>query len=387
MSSPAPLRSVADLALRGRRVFLRADLNVPLHEGRVADVARIAASRPTLDHIRQKGGRVVLASHLGRPRGQRRPELSLRPVAEMLELPLAPDCTGSEVEALVAGLADGETLLLENLRFHAGEEANDPDFAADLARLCDVYINDAFGTAHRAHASTAGLAGLCSEVGVGFLLAREIEALTRVRDEPAPPFVCILGGVKVSDKLPVLNTLSRRADAIVIGGAMAYTFLRARGEAVGASLVEPDQIDLARHILEGGTEVVLPVDHVVAKNIDDAAGAETVTEIPDGKMALDIGPASVERIRERLTGAATIFWNGPLGLFERPPFDAGTRAVAKLVAANPAYSVVGGGDSLAAVRAAGVADRISHLSTGGGASLEFLEGCSLPGIAALEGSG
>ena len=387
MSSSAPLRSVADLALRGRRVFLRADLNVPLHEGRVADEARIAASRPTLDHIRQKGGRVVLASHLGRPRGQRRPELSLRPVAEMLELPLAPDCTGSEVETQVAGLADGETLLLENLRFHAGEEANDPDFAADLARLCDVYINDAFGTAHRAHASTAGLAALCSEVGVGFLLAREIEALTRVRDEPTPPFVCILGGVKVSDKLPVLNALSRRADAIVIGGAMAYTFLRARGEPVGVSLVEPDQIDLARQILEGGTEVVLPVDHVVAKNIDDAAGAETVTEIPDGKIALDIGPASVERIRERLAGAATIFWNGPLGLFERPPFDAGTRAVAKLVAANPAYSVVGGGDSLAAVRAAGVADRISHLSTGGGAALEFLEGRSLPGIAALEASG
>ena len=222
---------------------------------------------------------------------------------------------------------------------------------------------------------------------MGFLLAREIEALTRVRDEPAPPFVCILGGVKVSDKLPVLNALSRRADAIVIGGAMAYTFLRAQGEPVGASLVEPDQIDLARQILEGGTEVVLPVDHVVAKNIDDAAGAETVTEIPDGKMALDIGPASVERIRERLAGAATIFWNGPLGLFERPPFDAGTRAVAQLVAASPAYSVVGGGDSLAAVRAAGVADRISHLSTGGGASLEFLEGRSLPGIAALEASG
>ncbi len=387
MSSPAPLRSVADLALRGRRVFLRADLNVPLHEGRVADVARIAASRPTLDHIRQQGGRVVLASHLGRPRGQRRPELSLRPIAEILELPLAPGCTGAEVEAQVAGLADGEALLLENLRFHPGEEANDPDFAAALARLCDVYINDAFGTAHRAHASTAGLAALCSEVGAGFLLAREIEVLTRVRDQPAPPFVCILGGAKVSDKLAVLDALSRRADAIVIGGAMAYTFLRARGESVGASLVEPDQIELAQRILEGGTELVLPVDHVVAKNINDAAGAETVTEIPDDKMALDIGPASVERIRERLAGAATIFWNGPLGLFERPPFDAGTRAVAQLVAASPAYSVVGGGDSLAAVRAAGVADRISHLSTGGGAALEFLEGHSLPGIAALEGSG
>ncbi len=387
MSSPAPLRSVADLALRGRRVFLRADLNVPLHEGRVADVARVAASRPTLDHIRQQGGRVVLASHLGRPGGQRRPELSLRPIAEILEVPLAPDCTGAEVEAQVAGLAEGETLLLENLRFHAGEEDNDPNFAADLARLCDVYINDAFGTAHRAHASTAGLPALCSEVGAGFLLAREIEVLTRVRDEPTPPFVCILGGAKVSDKLPVLDALSRRADAIVIGGAMAYTFMRARGEPVGASLLELDQLGHARHMLECGAKLVLPVDHVVAKNIDDAAGAETVTEIPDDRMALDIGPASVERIRERLVGAATIFWNGPLGLFERPPFDAGTRAVAQLLAASPAYSVVGGGDSLAAVRAAGVADRISHLSTGGGASLEFLEGRRLPGIAALEGSG
>ncbi len=386
MSSPAPLRSVADLALRGRRVFLRADLNVPLHEGRVTDVARIRASRPTLDHIRQQGGRVVLASHLGRPEGQRRPELSLRPIAEILELPLAPDCTGPEVEAQVAGLADGEALLLENLRFHPGEEANDPAFAESLARLCDVYIYDAFGCAHRAHASTTGLATLCSDVGAGFLLAREIEALTRVRDAPDPPFVCILGGAKVSDKLAVLDSLSRRAAAVVIGGAMAFTFLRARGEPVGGSLVELDQIEHARRMLEGDAELLLPVDHVVAKNIDDAAGAETVTRIPDDKMALDIGPASVERIRERLAGAATLFWNGPLGVFERPPFDAGTRAVARLVAASSAYSVVGGGDSLAAVRAAGVADRISHLSTGGGASLEFLGGHTLPAIAALEGS-
>ncbi len=387
MISQASPRSVADLALRGRRVFLRADLNVPLHTGRVADVARIHASRPTLDFIRKQGGRLVLASHLGRPQGQPRPELSLRPVAEILDVPLAPDCVGAEVEAQVAGLADGEALLLENLRFHAGEEANDPAFAESLARLCDVYINDAFGTAHRAHASTAGLAALCDNVGAGFLLAREIEALTRVRDAPAPPFVCILGGAKVSDKLAVLDSLSRQADAVVIGGAMAFPFLRARGEPVGGSLIEPDQVEHAQRMLESGAELVLPVDHVVAKNIDDTAGAQTVTQIPDDKMALDIGPASVERIRERLAGAATVFWNGPLGLFERPPFDAGTRAVARLVAASSAYTVVGGGDSLAAVRAAGVADRISHLSTGGGASLEFLEGRTLPGIAALGGSG
>ncbi len=384
-ASQGSLRSVAELALRGRRVFLRADLNVPLHEGRVVDVARIHASRPTLDHIREQGGRVVLASHLGRPKGEPRPELSLRPVADLLELPLAPDCVGAEVEARVAGLADGEALLLENLRFHAGEERNDPAFAGDLARLCDVYINDAFGTAHRAHASTIGLPSLCADVAAGFLLAREIEALTRVRDAPASPFVCILGGAKVSDKLAVLESLSKRADVIVIGGAMAFPFLRARGEPIGSSLIEADQVEPARRLLEGGAELVLPVDHVVAKNVDDAAGAETVARIPEDKMALDIGPASVERIRERLAGAATIFWNGPLGLFERPPFDAGTRAVARLVAASSAYSVVGGGDSLAAVRAAGASDRISHLSTGGGASLEFLEGRTLPGIAALEG--
>lgn len=387
-------RTLDDHALAGKRVLLRLDLNLPMRDGRVADATRIERAVPTLRALIEAGARIVVLSHFGRPKARRRADMTLAPVAPALEAALdghpvrfVEDCIGEAAEAAAGELGDGEILLLENLRFHPGEEANDPDFAAALARLCDVYINDAFGTAHRAHASTAGLAALCSEVGAGFLLAREIEVLTRVRDQPAPPFVCILGGAKVSDKLAVLDALSRRADAIVIGGAMAYTFLRARGESVGASLVEPDQIELAQRILEGGTELVLPVDHVVAKNINDAAGAETVTEIPDDKMALDIGPASVERIRERLAGAATIFWNGPLGLFERPPFDAGTRAVAQLVAASPAYSVVGGGDSLAAVRAAGVADRISHLSTGGGAALEFLEGHSLPGIAALEGSG
>jgi len=379
------LRSVTDLPLRGQRVFLRADLNVPLREGRIADDTRIRASLPTLDYIREQGGRVLLSSHLGRPKGERRPEFSLRPVAEALGLPLARDCIGPEVETQVASLQDGDTLLLENLRFHTGETKNDPSFVEALGRLTDVYVNDAFGTAHRAHASTAGLPGLCSDAGAGFLLAREVEALARVRDQPARPFVCILGGAKVSDKLSVVESLAKRADAIVIGGAMAFTFLLARGEPVGSSLVEPDRVEQARHLLEGSTELLLPIDHVVAKSVEDTQGAETVERIPEDRMALDIGPRSVERIRECLRSAATIFWNGPLGLFERPPFDSGTQAVAALVAASSAYSVVGGGDSLAAVKAAGVADQICHLSTGGGASLEFLEGRELPGIAALEG--
>jgi len=382
-SRTGKLRSLADLTLRGRRVFVRADLNVPLRGGRVADETRIRASQSTLDYILQHGGRVVIASHLGRPRGEPRPELSLRPIAETLALPLAPDCIGPEVEALVEELGEGQALLLENLRFHAGEERNDPDFARGLARLTDVYVNDAFGSAHRAHASTTGLPGLCAETGAGFLLTREIDALTRVRDRPQPPFVCILGGAKVLDKLPVLETLAKRADLTIIGGAMAFTFLLARGESVGTSLVEPDQVESARRLIKATGELLLPIDHVVAKNIDDTSGAETVERIPDDRMALDIGPRSVERIAQHLKGAATVFWNGPLGYFECPPFDTGTRAVAELVAASPAYTVVGGGDSLAALSATGVADRISHLSTGGGAALEFLEGRILPGIAAL----
>jgi phosphoglycerate kinase len=327
---------------------------------------------------------VLLASHLGRPKGKPAPEFSLRPVAESLGLPLAPGCIGPEVEARAARLRDGEALVLENLRFHEGEEKNDPAFVAALARLCEAYVNDAFGTAHRAHASTEGLARAVPLRALGFLMAREVEALTRVRDAPDHPYVCILGGAKVSDKLAVLESLARRADVIAIGGAMAYTFLLARGEPVGRSLVEPDRVDVARRLLGGRARIVLPVDHVVAAGPDDASGARTVTRIPDECMALDIGPASVAAVRAELARARTVFWNGPLGLFERAPFDAGTTEVARALAASPAYSVVGGGDSLAAVRAAGVAERISHLSTGGGASLEFLEGRVLPGIAALE---
>ncbi len=383
MSFADRLPSVADLDLRGKRVFIRADLNVPLANGAVADDSRIRASQETLAFVRERGGRAVLASHLGRPKAAPEARYSLAPVARHMGLALAPDCVGPAVEAQVASLRDGEALLLENLRFHAGEEKNDPAFVAQLAKLADVYVNDAFGTAHRAHASTEGLAHVAREAAAGFLLLREVEALARVRDQPAHPYVCVLGGAKVSDKLAVLEQLAQRADAIAIGGAMAYTFLLARGEPVGRSLVERDLVETARKLLAGKTEILLPVDHVVAAGVDDTAGARTVTAIPDDAMALDIGPRSRAAIAERLAAAKTVFWNGPLGLFEKPPFDAGTRAVAEALARSPGYSVVGGGDSLAAVQAAGVGERISHLSTGGGASLEFLEGSALPGVEAL----
>ena len=385
MSSAIRLPSVADLELRGKRVLIRADLNVPLRGGEVADDSRIQASLETLAFVRARGGRVVLASHLGRPKAAPEAKYSLAPVARRMGLRLAPDCVGPEVEALVAGLRDGDAILLENLRFHAGEEKNDPAFVAELAKLCDVYVNDAFGSAHRAHASTEGLAHVAREAAAGFLLLREVEALSRVRDQPAHPYVCILGGAKVSDKLAVLEQLAKRADAIAIGGAMAYTFLLAKSEPVGRSLVERELVDTARSLLAGKTEILLPVDHVVAASLDDTAGARTVDRIPDGAMALDIGPRSRAAIEKKLAGAKTVFWNGPLGLFEKPPFDAGTRAVAEMLARSSAYTVVGGGDSLAAVHAAGVGARISHLSTGGGASLEFLEGSALPGIEALRG--
>jgi phosphoglycerate kinase len=377
------LPSVADLALAGKRVFIRADLNVPLKNGAVADDSRIRASQETLAFVRSKGGRAIVASHLGRPKAAPDPKYSLAPVAKHMGLPLAPDCVGPAVEAAIAKLRDGEALLLENLRFHAGEEANDPAFVAQLARLCDVYVNDAFGTAHRAHASTEGLAHKVPQAAAGFLLLREVEALSRVRDQPAHPYLCILGGAKVSDKLAVLESLAARADTVAIGGAMAYTFLLAKGEPVGKSLVEPDLVDTAKRLLAGKTELLLPVDHVVAASLYDTAGARTVERIPDGAMALDIGPRSRAAIEARVATAKTVFWNGPLGLFEKPPFDAGTRAVAEMLAASSAYSVVGGGDSLAAVQTAGVGARISHLSTGGGASLEFLEGAALPGVEAL----
>jgi len=384
--SPGPaLRSVESLELGGQRVFVRADLNVPLRGGRVADDTRIRAMLPTLSHVREHGGRVVLASHLGRPKGKANDELSLRPVAEALGIALAPDCIGTDAVEQVSRLRDGDAILLENLRFHAGEEANDPEFVAALAELADLYVNDAFGTAHRAHASTEGLARAlgADRSAAGFLLAAEVEALSRVRDTPERPYLCVLGGAKVSDKLAVLEALAARADAVAVGGAMAYTFLLARGEPVGNSLVEPDLVDTARRLLDGSAELILPCDHVVAPDPDAADQARTVDAIPDDWMALDIGPKSVEAIAQRVAEAATVFWNGPLGLFEREPFNHGSNAVAEALARCPGYTVVGGGDSLAAVHQSGCGDRISHLSTGGGASLEFLQGRSLPGLEPL----
>ena len=366
-------------------MFLRADLNVPLRDGRIADDTRVRAALDTLNLLRERGARVVLASHLGRPKGKATDELSLRPVAERLHIALAPDCIGEEVQEQVGRLRDGDALLLENLRFHPGEEKNTASFTKQLAALCDLYVNDAFGTAHRSHASTEGLARRIGpeRSAAGLLLLREVEAMTRVRDRPERPYVCVLGGAKVSDKLAVLEALASRADLVCVGGAMAYTFLMARGEPVGLSLVEPDLVETARGLLEGDTEILLPCDHVVAPAPEQGEAAQVVETIPDDAMALDIGPATVEAMAARIGEAATVFWNGPLGLFERPPFHAGSQAVARAIADSEAYSVVGGGDSLAAVQGAGVAEQISHLSTGGGASLEFLEGRALPGIEAL----
>jgi phosphoglycerate kinase len=378
--------------VKGRRVLVRADLNVPLREGAVADDARIQASLPTLRRLLGAGARVIVVSHLGRPKGQRRPDLSLAPVAAALgealgrKAAFCDDCVGPDAEAAAAALGDGDLLVLENLRFHEGETSNDPEFAASLARLADDYVNDAFGTAHRAHASTTGVVPRVERAAAGDLLASELEHLRMVL-EPERPFVCLLGGAKVSDKLAALEALGGRADTLCIGGAMAYTFLRALGRPTGASLVEEDRVADAHRVLAAaraaGCRVLLPVDHVVAER-PETGPTRTVAEIPDGWLGVDVGPETAALYAEACAEARTIFWNGPMGIFEVDAFAAGTRAVAEAVAASPARSVVGGGDSLAAIHAAGVADRITHLSTGGGASLEFVQGLELPGVAALE---
>ncbi len=393
------LPSLADLireGVAGRRVLVRSDLNAPLRDGAVADDSRIRASLPTLEKLAAAGARVAVASHLGRPKGERKPELSLAPVARALgdalgrPVSLAPDCIGPETEAAVEALGDGAVLLLENLRFHAGETKNDAAFARDLARLADDYVNDAFGTAHRAHASTAGVVPHVERAAAGLLLEAELEALASVL-EPARPFVCLLGGAKVSDKLAVLESLAARADTLCVGGAMAYTFLRAAGQATGASLVEEDRIADAARILEAaeaaGRRVLLPVDHVVAERPEAGSPTQVVGAIPEGWLGVDIGPASAERFGAACAEAKTIFWNGPMGIFEIEAFSRGTRGVAQAVAASSARSIVGGGDSLAAVNAMGVADRIGHCSTGGGASLEFVQGAALPGVEALRTKG
>jgi phosphoglycerate kinase len=379
--------------VRDKRVFVRVDLNVPLKNGAITDDTRVRASLPTIQRLLRARARVVLASHLGRPKGKRKPEFSLRPVAPRLAellgtgVSFCEDCIGPDAARAVAELGPGQLLLLENLRFHAGEEDDDPDFAKALAELTDFYVNDAFGTAHRAHASTAGITRHVDTVAAGDLLQSELEHLRVVR-EPERPLLVILGGAKVSDKLAVLEALAPHADVLLIGGAMAYTFLAARGEPVGASRVEPDRIDDARRVIaaaeRSGRRLLLPSDHVIAEKIAGDAPTRVVTAIPDGWMGVDIGPDTASRYATEIARARTLFWNGPMGVFELPPFAAGTAAVARAVAESAGTSVVGGGDSLAAINQLGLGDRITHLSTGGGASLEYVQGLELPGVAALE---
>jgi phosphoglycerate kinase len=382
--------SIRDLDLAGKRVFMRVDFNVPLAPGgqEITSDKRIKAALPTIKYALDHGCGLVLASHLGRPKGKPNPEMSLKPVAvrlsELLGLPVAfaPDCVGPEVEKMLP--APGQVLLLENLRYHAEEEKNDPAFAKQLARLGDVYVNDAFGTAHRAHASTVGIIEFLKPAAAGLLMEKELEYLEKCTKNPAHPCVGILGGAKVSDKIEVIENLLKFVDRLLIGGAMAYTFMKAQGKPTGKSLVEEDKVQLAKEILaHSGDKLMLPVDHVVAAEFAENAPNEVVDVIPDGKMGMDIGPKTRAAFAEVLKTAKTIIWNGPMGVFEKKPFDAGTVAVAKAVADSGALSVVGGGDSEKAVKNAGVADKISHISTGGGASLEYLSGITLPGVAAL----
>ncbi len=388
--------SIRDLELKGKRVFMRVDFNVPMDSAsRITDDTRLRASLPTLQEAVARGGRIILASHLGRPKGKPDPNMSLRPVAarlsELLGKPVgfAPECVGAEAEAQVAALRDGEVLLLENLRFHSEEEKNDPEFAKRLAALAEVYVNDAFGAAHRAHASTEGITHYLSPAAAGLLMEKELEYLGKAVEKPERPYIAIVGGAKVSDKIELLQNLMKYAESVLIGGAMAYTFLKAQGVEVGRSKVEEEKLDLARDLLSfaerRSIDLHLPKDHVVAEKIDSAASAEVVNtrEIPSNRLGVDIGPATRGEYSGEIRRAKTIVWNGPMGVFEIEKFAAGTLAIARAVAASSAVSIVGGGDSIAAVAKAGVAAKISHISTGGGASLEFLSGLKLPGVEAL----
>jgi len=390
-----PKLSIEHLDLSGKRVFLRVDLNVPLEDGRVAEDTRIRAVLPTIEHCLKAGAGVILASHLGRPKGKPDPRFSLKPVAARLEellgrpVPLLPDCVGPEVEAAAAACKPGEVVLLENLRFHGEEEDNDPGFARALAALADVYVNDAFAAAHRAHASIEGITRFLQPAAAGLLMQRELEALGRIFERPERPVAAVLGGAKVSDKLTLVEHLLSRVEMLLIGGGMAFTFLSALGYGVGRSLLESGRLETARAILARarslGVKVRLPVDVVVAPSLDSIEGIRTVgvREIPDDLMGLDLGPLTVAQFGAALKSAKTILWNGPMGVFEKPPFAAGTVGVARAVAGCGAFSVIGGGDTIAAVQHAGVTDRIGYISTAGGAFLEFLEGRVLPGVAAL----
>ncbi|HEX8188852.1 MAG TPA: phosphoglycerate kinase [Pyrinomonadaceae bacterium] len=395
-----PKLSIKDLDLKGRRVFVRVDFNVPVKEGKVGDDSRIRATLPTIDYATGQGARVILASHLGRPKGEPEKKYSLRPVAkhlsEVLGRPVAfaDDCVGEKAETAAAALKDGEVLLLENLRFHKGEEKNDDGFAGQLAALSDgLYVNDAFGAAHRAHASTAGITKHVERAAAGLLMEKELEYLGRALNNPERPFVAILGGAKVSDKIPVINSLiSRRVDKILVGGAMAYTFFKAEGFNTGKSLVEDEMMETAREIRKRaeaeGVRLILPTDHQVVDSYDPLNSRKTIpVEFTNqGLVGLDIGRETVALFAHELEGAKTIIWNGPMGVFEEKGFEEGTVGVARAVAgaaSNGATVIVGGGDSVSAIHQVGVADQITHISTGGGATLEFLAGDELPGVAAL----
>jgi len=391
--------SIRDLELAGKRVFVRVDFNVPLEQGRVGDDTRIRETLPTVKLARERGARLVLASHLGRPKGKPDPKYSLRPVAgrlaDLLSVPVefATDCVGAEPESKSRALGNGSVLLLENVRYYREEEANDEAFSRQLAALCDgLFVCDAFGSAHRAHASVVGITRFVRQSAAGLLMERELAYLGKTLSAPERPFVAVLGGAKVSDKIEVVENLMKIADAMLIGGGMAYTFFKARGIAVGKSIVEPDKIELASRVLSDARgrnfRLLLPVDHVVGAEFraDTQKRTVPVGEMPEGWMGLDIGPQTVQRFSAEITGAKTIVWNGPMGVFEMPAFAHGTLEIAKAIAAataRGATSIVGGGDSVAAVQQAGLADKISHISTGGGASLEFLAGKKLPGVEAL----
>jgi phosphoglycerate kinase len=399
--------SIRDLELKDKHIFVRVDFNVPLSDdGReILDDTRIRETVPTLEYALRHRAKVILASHLGRPKGKPNPKYSLRPVVDRLRMLLdhavgesvnvafSPDCVGELATELAQQLESGQVLLLENLRFHAGEEANDPDFSKQLASLCDFYVNDAFGSAHRAHASTEGITHFAAKAAAGLLMEKELKYLGKVLEAPDKPFVAILGGAKVSGKIDVIDHLLSKVDALVIGGGMAYTFLKAQGQDVGKSLVELDKLGVARDAIERAAEkgvlLLLPVDHVLADRFAPDAKTQAFAgddPFPSGWMGMDIGPQTIELFSKEVSRAHTIVWNGPMGVFEMPPFAHGTMSIAEAVAANAAaVTIVGGGDSVSAVKQAGVADRIKHISTGGGASLEFLEGKTLPGVAALSG--
>ncbi len=389
-------KTVRDIDVTGKKVLVRVDFNVPLNDKKeVTDDKRIVAALPTIEYLISQNAKVILCSHLGRPKGEFKPEFSLQPVAQRLEkltgkkVNFASDVIGESAQAAVAAIKEGEIVLLENVRFHKEETANDPEFSKKLAAFADIFVNDAFGTAHRAHASTVGVASYIPAVA-GFLIGKELDVLGGALENPVRPFVAILGGAKVSDKIGVIDNLIKKVDSIIIGGGMAYTFLKAKGMEVGASLVDNERLELARDLIKKaeakGVDLMLPVDSIVADKFDVNAKTDVVPSehMPEGWLGLDIGPSTKMLYTDKIRTAKTVVWNGPMGVFEMAPFAEGTKAIAKAMADSEAVTIIGGGDSAAAVKQLGFADAMTHISTGGGASLEFLEGIELPGIVALE---